>query len=56
MLGPANVRRVDQRELASLDADYQHMTDVFDVMLGPDFNKAHRDHFHLDMGRFRTCR
>jgi hypothetical protein len=28
----------------------------FDVVLGPDFNEAHRDHFHLDMGRFRTCR
>jgi len=28
----------------------------FDVVLGPDFNEARRDHFHLDMGRFRTCR
>jgi hypothetical protein len=28
----------------------------FDVVLGPDFNEAHRDHFHLDMGRFRACR
>jgi hypothetical protein len=28
----------------------------FDVVLSPDFNEAHRDHFHLDMGRFRTCR
>ncbi|WP_209882372.1 extensin family protein, partial [Azospirillum soli] len=24
--------------------------------LSPDYNAAHRDHFHLDMGRFRTCR
>jgi hypothetical protein len=28
----------------------------FDVVLGPDFNEQHRDHFHLDMGRFRACR
>ena len=28
----------------------------FDVVLGPDYNEAHRDHFHLDMGRFRACR
>jgi hypothetical protein len=28
----------------------------FDVVLGPDYNDAHRDHFHVDMGRFRACR
>jgi hypothetical protein len=28
----------------------------FDVVLSPEFNEAHRDHFHVDMGRFRTCR
>jgi hypothetical protein len=28
----------------------------FDVVLSPDFNEAHRDHFHFDMGRFRACR
>lgn len=28
----------------------------FDVVLGPDYNAAHRDHFHLDMGRWRACR
>ena len=28
----------------------------FDVVLSPDFNEAHRHHFHLDMGRFRACR
>lgn len=27
----------------------------FDVVLSPDFNEAHRDHFHFDMGRFRAC-
>ncbi len=28
----------------------------FNVVLGPDYNEAHRDHFHVDMGGFRTCR
>lgn len=28
----------------------------FDVALGPDYNAAHRDHFHLDRGRYRACR
>jgi hypothetical protein len=28
----------------------------FDVVLGPSYNAAHRDHFHLDMGRWRACR
>ncbi|MCG5238482.1 extensin family protein [Azospirillum doebereinerae] len=28
----------------------------FAVVLGPDYNRAHHDHFHLDMGGFRTCR
>jgi hypothetical protein len=26
------------------------------VVLGPDYNAAHRDHFHLDQGPFRACR
>jgi hypothetical protein len=28
----------------------------FGAVLGPDYNAAHRDHFHLDMGRFGVCR
>ena len=28
----------------------------FDVVLSPEFNELHRDHFHFDMGRFRACR
>jgi hypothetical protein len=28
----------------------------FDVVLGPDYNEAHRNHLHLDMGAFSTCR
>ncbi|TXH36200.1 MAG: extensin family protein [Rhodospirillaceae bacterium] len=30
--------------------------DLFDTVLGPDFNAAHRTHFHMDMGRFWACR
>jgi hypothetical protein len=28
----------------------------FDAVLGPDYNAAHRDHFHFDRGGFRACR
>jgi hypothetical protein len=28
----------------------------FSAVLGPDYNAAHRDHFHLDLGRARVCR
>ena len=28
----------------------------FDVVLSPDYNEAHHDHFHFDMGSYRTCR
>jgi hypothetical protein len=28
----------------------------FNAVLGPEYNAAHRDHFHLDMGRWRVCR
>ncbi|MFT8245323.1 extensin family protein [Roseomonas sp. BN140053] len=28
---------------------------VFDGVLGPDYNAAHRDHFHLDRGPWRSC-
>ena len=29
---------------------------TFGAVLGPDYNAAHRDHFHLDRGPWRTCR
>jgi hypothetical protein len=28
----------------------------FSTVLGPDYNAAHRNHFHLDMGGWRVCR
>ena len=29
--------------------------DIFRVTLSPDYNEAHKDHFHLDMGPTRSC-
>lgn len=29
---------------------------LFRAVLGPTYNAAHRDHFHLDMGAFNACR
>jgi len=29
---------------------------VWNVVLGPEYNAAHRDHFHLDRGGSRACR
>lgn len=29
---------------------------TFNVTLGPDYNAAHHDHFHVDMGGFGMCR
>jgi hypothetical protein len=28
----------------------------FRGVLGPDYNAAHHDHFHFDMGPWRVCR
>lgn len=30
--------------------------DIFRATLSPDYNAAHHDHLHLDMGSFRVCR
>jgi hypothetical protein len=29
--------------------------DIFSVTLSPDYNAAHRDHFHLDLGLWQRC-
>ena len=51
------------REWGSSDADGLFLREVrdgacrvFDTVLGPDYNAAHRDHFHLDRGGWRVCR
>jgi hypothetical protein len=51
------------REWGSDDADGKFLREVhhgacgvFDAVLGPAYNAAHRDHFHLDRGGARVCR
>lgn len=34
----------------------QAACDSFSTVLGPDYNAAHHNHFHLDMGRWQICR
>jgi hypothetical protein len=34
----------------------QRACDLFDVTLGPDYNEAHANHFHLDVGGNSACR
>ncbi len=29
---------------------------IFSGVLGPNYNAAHRDHFHLDLGPYKICR
>jgi hypothetical protein len=59
----------DGREISVLD-DYrdrgakgdflreirQRACDLFDVTLGPDYDEAHANHFHLDVGGQSACR
>jgi hypothetical protein len=35
---------------------HQAACGLFNVVLGPDYNRLHANHFHLDLGRFRMCR
>jgi hypothetical protein len=53
VLGSWGGRRAD--EAAFLRAVRDGACRLFPVVLGPDYNALHRDHFHLDMGRFRRC-
>lgn len=59
----------DGREISVLDDFYganakgdflrevrQRACDLFDVTLGPDYNEAHKNHFHLDVGGDHACR
>jgi hypothetical protein len=46
---------------ATPEAEFLHEAheaacDLFNVVLGPDYNKAHATHFHVDLGSYRACR
>lgn len=32
------------------------LCDWFNLTLSPDYNAAHEDHFHVDMGWWQSCR
>lgn len=46
-------RNAEGRFLGSV---FDGACDVFSVSLGPDYNAAHSDHFHFDMGPGSVCR
>jgi hypothetical protein len=60
----SNGRRIAvQRDWGSDDADGLFLREVhagacrvFDGVLGPAYNEAHRDHFHLERGGYKVCR
>jgi hypothetical protein len=62
--GLGNGRRISvERDWGSDDPDGRFLRDVhngacrlFDSVLGPEYNAAHRNHFHLDRGGYRVCR
>lgn len=43
-------------EAAFLHAVHQRACRYFRVSLGPEFNRAHRDHFHFDRGFLTRCK
>jgi hypothetical protein len=52
-----------QRDWAGDDTEARFLRDlrqracgIFPTLLGPDYNAAHHNHFHMDMGGFRICR
>ena len=46
----------DAQERAFLRTVHQSACKRFDTVLGPDYNAAHRDHFHVERGGGRVCR
>lgn len=46
----------DRKKAAFLRDARKAACRLFRVTLSPDYNEAHKDHFHLDMGPGRTCR
>lgn len=53
---PATPPVLDDAEAAFLRAVRDGACRYFDAVLGPDYNRAHADHFHFDRGRARICR
>lgn len=49
-------RAGDAAEARFLHALHDGACHYFDVVLGPDYNRAHADHFHFDRGAVRVCR
>src|SRR5690606_8726962 len=46
----------DTPEARFLRAVHDAACRTFRGVLSPDYNAAHHDHFHFDMGRFSMCR
>ena len=54
--GEATTTAHESGEAGFLRAVHDGACDYFDVVLGPDYNRAHSDHFHFDRGSARVCR
>jgi hypothetical protein len=39
-----------------LDGAHDSACDLFNIVLGPRYNRLHANHLHLDLGGFRFCR
>ncbi len=55
-IGVARHWNGDGPEARFLRAVHARACRTFRVALGPDYNAAHRDHFHYDRGLFTRCR
>jgi hypothetical protein len=55
-IGVARHWRGSGPEARFLKAVHERACRYFRVVLGPDHNAAHHDHFHLDRGAFTRCR
>ena len=49
-------RPADDPRRRFLQAVHDGACAFWNVVLGPDYNPAHHDHFHFDRGRYRACR